>query len=166
MPKATQTQATTKPTNVSVDVQDPLPEASFTWRRLITFILVGATIFISLFIAHKTVDPSVLRTIIFVMGVLCGVQVIMYSGGATATDLSKILQAASLLRSGISFQTTNRAQTDDATVESTSTAGLSTVAPSEVPMADGVQPAAPAKPATPSMPAVPPSLPKGTVADE
>lgn len=166
MPKATQTQASTKPTNVSVDVQDPLPEASFTWRRALTFtgLLLGNGILI--LIVLKTMDPGVLRWVAAGVITLNIILVIMYIGGATASDMAKLFQSASLLKSGISFQTTNRAQTDDATVESTSTAGLPNSAPSEVPMADGVQPAAPAKPATPAVPSAPPSPPTGTVADE
>jgi hypothetical protein len=124
----------------SVDVQDPLPEAKWFWRRVFTFVLsacaiIGSALLVRLMyrIAEGREDQVIgyFADIIFWNQVLLFVVVTYYLIAPSAEHVAKVLQTAGVLKSGGSIFTRQIARSPDgSTAVAESGAGVG-VAPSK-----------------------------------
>ena len=133
----TNSASTTDPTS-AVDVQDPLPESDWRWRRAYTYIttiLVLAGIAWCLDGLHSAKDADALLKIGLRLIWLVGLVVTFYMVAPSAEQIARIIQAASILKSGASITRTARAETaDGGKTEVTTTAGTpasATAAPAD-----------------------------------
>lgn len=81
--------------NPEPDPQDPLPEASFFWRRLLTFLASAVLMWLLWLALHLLPTGDVLA---FARGlmVLLALVWIVYFGGASATDIAGLLAVLKL----------------------------------------------------------------------
>lgn len=79
------------------DPQDPLPEPGFSWRRWLTFGVTMAIIALFWFLTWKLPASDLLA---FSQGLMLLLALIwlLYMGGASATDVSRIIASASLFK--------------------------------------------------------------------
>jgi hypothetical protein len=91
------------------DPQDPLPEPGFFWRRLLTFFASGALLGLLWLLAFKLPAGDLLA---FAQGLMLLIALawVLYMGGASATDLARVLQSASIFKR---FGVGGRAARDD-----------------------------------------------------
>lgn len=125
-----------------VDPQDPLPEGSFTYRRLLTF-LISISVIILLWrvtgklgeIASSPDDKLAAQAIAGLIrmtgwALLCwGLTILLYLVAPTAEQLGKLLATLSALKSGVSFRSSASASSVQGSAQAEKTAGKE-VAPS------------------------------------
>lgn len=78
-----------------IDPQDPLPEPSFTWRRLMAFAVVTFVLFwtwrYSRFMPPSDLLPALNALLAFAFGML-----LLWAGGASASDIAGVLATLKL----------------------------------------------------------------------
>lgn len=80
------------------DLQDPLPEPTFGWRRLLTFLAVVVNSALVGAIIWKVEDARSLMWVALALVLSNVIFALLYMGGASASDLARIIKAASLLK--------------------------------------------------------------------
>lgn len=80
------------------DPDNPLPEPSFRWRRWVTIGYVLITSAMLAGIIWKLSDGGPLRDVAIALIVSQVVFALLYMGGASAADLARIVQAASMVK--------------------------------------------------------------------
>lgn len=96
--------STDDPATAQVDVQDPLPETNWFWRRVYTFVLSLVSIgmvWYGLVALHSMNQPDAIYRVTRYM---IGVHVLLvtyYMVAPSAEQIVKIVQAAKLLRAGV-----------------------------------------------------------------
>lgn len=111
----------------SVDVQDPLPEASWFWRRTITFLVVipsvavniGAALFLYWLGSDNGLVTLVKWNLSFAM-----IAILLYLAGANAAEITKLVQSSSLLKAGVQLHQKATAENSKGKVTAESTAGI------------------------------------------
>jgi hypothetical protein len=85
---------------IEIDPQDPLPEPGFLWRRLLTFAVTAALIGLLWALAYLLTPEDLLP---FAQGLMLLLALIwlLYAGGASATDLARVIQSAAVLKAGV-----------------------------------------------------------------
>lgn len=114
----------------AIDVQDPLPESNWFWRRVFTFAAVSATfgfMFYAMYLmgrvaekAPRTSIPALLEIVndlIWMQGLLFT----FYLIAPSAEQVVKMIQTAGLLRRGVQFA--SRSVQEDGRTEIAQTAG-------------------------------------------
>ena len=140
---------TTKPT---VDLQDPLPEASWLWRRVFVFATTAAVFWmlwaaidrlaaVALAAPHLGV-PALLSLCKWIIG-FSGMMATYYMVAPSAEQIVKMLKTAALLRSGVQVAGSRVSDTPSGRVEEAKTVGMppappipgpgDAIAPSSVP---------------------------------
>lgn len=122
---------------VTVDVQDPLPEQDWFWRRTFSFGLSIACIGFIWYGIEALWDlrqpEAIYRVTRYMIGVLAMV-ILFYMVAPSAEQIVKLIQAAKTLRAGVPMTRTARVETPSGTVQTQSTAGVAGDTP-EVPEA-------------------------------
>lgn len=80
------------------DLQDPLPEPSFRWRRILTFAAVGINSGLIGWAISKIDDARSLMWVALALVLSNVLFALLYMGGASASDLARILKAAGGLK--------------------------------------------------------------------
>lgn len=99
--------ATADPATASVDVQDPLPETNWFWRRVYTFALSLISVAFIWYGIEALYDLRQPDAIYRVTRYMIGVHVLLityYMLAPSAEQLVKLVQAAKLLQSGVSMR--------------------------------------------------------------
>lgn len=121
---------TTKPT---VDLQDPLPEASWLWRRVFVFATTAAVFWmlwaaidrlaaVALAAPHLGV-PALLSLCKWIIG-FSGMMATYYMVAPSAEQIVKMLKTAALLRSGVQVAGSRVSDSHSGRVEEAKTVGM------------------------------------------
>lgn len=92
---------TDDPATVELDMQDPLPESNFFWRRIYSYLVTCALIGLLIFVVSKMQSPESLRIAALYLSVLLWFAVTYYMVAPSAEQIVRIIQAARTLRSGV-----------------------------------------------------------------
>jgi len=97
-----------------IDDQDPLPESSFTWRRIFAFFVIAAVLYLVHEFAHdiaevakKTGSDNAVDRLAQIIRILIYFALmihICYMVAPSAEQLARIFQAAAAMRSGVRFR--------------------------------------------------------------
>jgi len=143
------------------DLQDPLPEANWLWRRIFCFVVVGVLLFFMwglvdrvgkvAVVEPKAGIPALVVICKWTMAFACTV-VTYYLLAPSAEQITKLVKTASLLKAGV--QVASRVIDRPGRSESTQTIGLPPAPPlpSPAPIApepDKIAPEAPTEPTAP-----------------
>jgi len=115
------------PAAVQVDVQDPLPETDWFWRRTYTFLMsLIALGFIwggidGLYKLQK--GDEIFQVTRYMIGILA-MLILFYMVAPSAEQIVKLVQSARLLRSGIGITRTASVETPESKTEVTTQAGV------------------------------------------
>lgn len=97
----------------SVDVQDPLPESSFFWRRVYSWLIsVGVLALIGLVVWQIT-GADELRRVALYLVVLLWFVITYYMIAPSAEQIVKILKTAELFKYGVQVRQTSTAASQD-----------------------------------------------------
>lgn len=130
------------------NLQDPLPEASWFWRRFVSILIIAAAevfnLAAGLFLWLMGNSEAVLSLAKYNLG-LAALAALLYLAGANMAEITKLMQHSKLLQKGIIMRSSASATgSDGSTATSTTVAGK----PAE-PMPDPAL-AAPPEPAAPA----------------
>lgn len=111
-------------TSPTTDLQDPLPEASWLWRRVFVFTTTAAVLFmlwgaidrlaaVALSAPHLGV-PALLSLCKWIIG-FSGLMATYYMVAPSAEQIVKMLKVAALLRSGVQMAGRQRVEADGST---------------------------------------------------
>lgn len=128
-------QVTANPATARVDVQDPLPETNWLWRRLFTFIFALISVVLityALQSLHQMQDADK----VYRMGrYMIGVHVLLmtyYMLAPSAEQMVKLIQSARLIREGATISRTAAVETPEgARTEVSTTAGPAATPPTQ-----------------------------------
>ncbi len=81
-----------------MDAQDPLPEPSFRFRRILTYAVVAVNSVLTGWAIYKMDDARSLMWVALALILSNVVFALLYMGGASAADMARILKSASLLK--------------------------------------------------------------------
>lgn len=82
----------------AVDVQDPLPESNFFYRRWFSYFLVVVNVLALGYIIHKMQEPESLRTALYVVGAIHWFTITYYMIAPSAEQLARIIEAARIAK--------------------------------------------------------------------
>jgi hypothetical protein len=82
------------------DPDNPLPEPSFCWRRWLTFATVAVNSALVCFAIVKIDDARALMWVALALVLSNVIFALLYMGGASASDLARIIQQAAILKNG------------------------------------------------------------------
>ena len=123
-------QAGSDPATARVDVQDPLPETSWLWRRIyvFTFSMISvAFILYGLESLHGMRDAEAVYRITRYMIAVHAMLILFYMVAPSAEQIVKLIQAARIIRSGVSVSRSAVVETPEGgRTEVTTTAGAPT----------------------------------------
>lgn len=122
----------TDATKPEVDLQDPLPEASWLWRRVFVFATTAAVLWmlwgaidrlaaVALSAPHLGV-PALLSLCKWIIG-FSGLMATYYMVAPSAEQIVKMMKTAALLRSGLQIQGKRVEDTPDGRVTTTKAVG-------------------------------------------
>lgn len=121
-PSTGNTAHTVDPT-AAVDVQDPLPESNFFWRRVFAYVGSAALLALLGYVIFKMEEPESLRLAALYLAVLLWFSITYYMIAPSAEQIVRIIQAAKVLKAGVPISRSARAETDQGSVEVTTQAG-------------------------------------------
>lgn len=117
------------PATVRVDVQDPLPETSWLWRRIyvFTFSMISvAFILYGLESLHGLRDAEAVYRITRYMIAIHAMLILFYMVAPSAEQIVKLIQAARIIRSGVPVSRSAVVETpEEGRTEVSSTTGIS-----------------------------------------
>lgn len=115
----------------AVDLQDPLPESNWLWRRVFVFVVTAAVLWMvwgaitrlgsSAMLQPALGIPALLTLCKWLLAML-GIIITYYMIAPSAEQMVKMLKTAALLRSGV--QISGRQASDGTRTETTKTVGL------------------------------------------
>lgn len=114
------------PAAVQVDVQDPLPETDWMWRRTYTFtisLLSLAFIWGGIESLHELKSSEQIYYITRYMIGILAMLILFYMVAPSAEQIVKLVQAAKLLRSGVTMNRTASVETPEGRTEVKTQAG-------------------------------------------
>jgi hypothetical protein len=119
--------------NPSVDLQDPLPESNWLWRRVFVFAVTACVLWMvwgaitrlgaSAMLRPELGIPALLSLCQWLIAMV-GVMVTYYMIAPSAEQMVKMLKTAALLRSGVQVSGTQVVRTPDGSTETAKTVGL------------------------------------------
>jgi hypothetical protein len=115
-----------------VDVQDPLPESTWLWRRVFVFVVTGFVCWQ----VHRAVDrladiaitnpqlgvPAFVDLLHWLLALVI-LMVTYYLVAPSAEQITRMIQVARALRAGVNFTSSAKATAPSGTAESTAVAG-------------------------------------------
>lgn len=117
---------------IPTDLQDPLPESSWFWRRVFVFAVTSAVLWMLwgaitqlgnvALVEPKLGVPALLSLCKWIIG-FSGMMVTYYMVAPSAEQLTKMVKVASLLKSGVQVAGT-RVETPEGHVEEAKTVGM------------------------------------------
>jgi hypothetical protein len=120
------------------DIQDPLPESSWFWRRVFCFLVVAVLLFfvwgavdrlgkVAILAPDRGIPGlvSVTKSILF----LAMLTITYYLLAPSAEQLTKLVKTASLLKSGVQIASKSLVRTPGSRVETASTVGIAPAPP-------------------------------------
>lgn len=129
---ANSAQASADPATARVDVQDPLPETNWFWRRVYTFalsLISVAFIWYGLEALNAMQDAdAVYRVTRYMIGVHV-LLITFYMLAPSAEQIVKLIQAAKLLQSGVTMRRTAAVETPQGGRTEVSTTAGTPIAP-------------------------------------
>ena len=152
MDHSAETAAATAGPPPSADAHDPLPESNWVWRRVFVFAVTSCFCFMIWRYGDRLADIAVVAvsqqenavSTVRALLTLCKwllaglyMMILFYLLAPSAEQLTKMIQTARSLRSGVSFHSTAKAKGPEGTAETTTAAGV------------GAQPAPPPQPEPP-----------------
>lgn len=114
------------PAAVQVDVQDPLPETDWLWRRTYTFalsLISLAFIWYGVEALYKLNRPDELYGVTRYMIGILAMLILFYMVAPSAEQIVKIIQSARLLQSGVQINRSASVQTPESKAEVTTQTG-------------------------------------------
>jgi hypothetical protein len=105
-----QVKVTNSPATAEIDVQDPLPESNFLWRRLYSYIATVSIWALLVFVVYKMDDQDSLRTAALYLCLLLWFTITYYMIAPSAEQITRIVQAARTLRSGVEMTRKGRVE--------------------------------------------------------
>lgn len=118
--------------SVPSDLQDPLPESSWFWRRVFVFVVTGAVLWMLwgaitqlanvALVEPRLGVPALLTLCKWIIG-FTGMMVTYYMVAPSAEQLTKMVKVASLLKAGVQVAGT-RTETPEGYVDEARTVGL------------------------------------------
>ena len=127
----------------SVDIQDPLPESNWLWRRVFVFAVTGAVLWMlwgaitrlaTSAIASPERGIDALLTLCKWMIVYNILMVTYYMVAPSAEQIVKMMKTAKLLTSGVQIAGTQRVSTPESTTDTSKVAGIP-----PLPVGDAIQ---------------------------
>lgn len=100
-------------TTQEIDAQDPLPESNFFWRRLYSYIATFSLWGLLVFVIHKIEEPSSLRLVAMYLSLLLWFTITYYMIAPSAEQITRIVQAARNIRSGLGGSHHSRVEYDE-----------------------------------------------------
>ena len=88
----------------AVDLQDPLPESAFFWRRAFSYVVAVALIALLALVVWRLDEAAELRQVAGYLCLLLFMVVTYYMVAPSAEQVVKILQTAKLLGQGVSIR--------------------------------------------------------------
>ena len=95
--------ATEGPPPAAVDVQDPLPESNFLWRRVFAYATSTAILCLLAYVIFKMTEAASLRIAALYLSLLLWFSITYYMLAPSAEQVVRIIQAGRAMRSGVSF---------------------------------------------------------------
>lgn len=120
--QGTSADMTDDPATALIDVQDPLPESDFKFRRIYSYTATTALIVLLAFIIHKMTEPESLRIAALYLSLLLWFTITYYMIAPSAEQITRIIQAARTLRSGVEMTRTARVDRREGVAEAQTTA--------------------------------------------
>ena len=119
---------TDDPAASRVDVQDPLPETNWLWRRVYTFVLSLISVYFiydGIEKLHQLGQPAFIYSMTrYMVGVLV-LLITYYMIAPSAEQLTKLIQSSKILQSGVTINRTATAQTPEGgSTSAQTTAGI------------------------------------------
>lgn len=120
------------------DLQDPLPESNWLWRRVFVFTVTACVMWMMEGAISRLGASAMLRPELGIPALLSlcqwllsmfGLVVTYYMIAPSAEQIVKMMKTAALLRSGVQVAGTQVIRTTDATTETVQTVGLPPVPP-------------------------------------
>jgi hypothetical protein len=115
-----------------VDMQDPLPETNWLWRRVFTFVLTIASATAIWYWTEEIIrlrQPAYLFSLIrYAYGVHV-MLILFYMVAPSAEQIVKLIQAARIIREGIPSSGSASIQTSEGRTEVTTSSGVPASAP-------------------------------------
>lgn len=90
------------------DLQDPLPESNFFWRRVYSYLISVVLLAALVLVAYKVDDAASLRVLVFYLSVLLWFALTYYMAAPSAEQIIRIVQTAKMLRGGVQMTHTER----------------------------------------------------------
>jgi hypothetical protein len=112
----------------SVDAQDPLPESSWFYRRVYTFIVSAALIALLGYLGFYAPDKNMAFK--WTASLLSFV-IMIYIVAPSADQITRMIQTASMLKSGVSLSSTKTATAPDGSTATATTAAGGTTSTGE-----------------------------------
>lgn len=108
----------------TADIQDPLPEGSFFWRRLFSYAVSTAIIALLAIVVWRLDGDDELRQVALYLCLLLFMVVTYYMIAPSAEQVVKMLQTAKLFMQGVRTTATATAQNKQGRASTTTTTGL------------------------------------------
>ncbi len=116
--------ASTADPTTAVDVQDPLPEANWLWRRVYTYVMSLILVVLIAWVLdslHDLRDAQSLYEIGMRLCWLLAAVLTYYLVAPSAEQITRLVQSARVLRAGVGITRTARAETPEGTKTEVST---------------------------------------------
>lgn len=108
--QGTSVKTTETPATSQIDLQDPLPESNFFWRRVYSYVVTFAVWGLLTYLIYKMTDAESLRWSALYLSVLLWFTITYYMIAPSAEQITRIIQAARTLRSGVEMTRTGRTE--------------------------------------------------------
>lgn len=116
-------ETTEDPATALIDVQDPLPESNFLYRRIYSYVATVSIWGLLVFVVYKMEEPESLRIAALYLSLLLWFAITYYMIAPSAEQITRIIQAARTLRSGVEMTRSARTDTHDGVTEARTHAG-------------------------------------------
>ena len=107
----------------SVDVQDPLPESNFFYRRVFSYLITVSITGLLAFVVWRIDGADELRQVALYLCLLLFVVVTYYMIAPSAEQVVKMLQTAKMFTHGVTTRVESRAEGPRGSARSTTTVG-------------------------------------------
>jgi hypothetical protein len=114
---------TETPATAEIDVQDPLPESNFFWRRVYSYLATFSIWGLLTYVVHKMADAESLRWAVTCLSLLLWFTITYYMIAPSAEQITRIIQAARTLRSGVDMTRRARVERNGRVTEAETHAG-------------------------------------------
>lgn len=107
----------------TADIQDPLPESTFFYRRVFSYVLSVAFVALLAFVIWRMDTASELRQVALYLSLLLWFTITYYMVAPSAEQIVKMLQTAKMFISGVRLNTSATAENDQGRASTETTVG-------------------------------------------